>query len=227
MNLYQTYNCIEEMETMKENWLLYKMNINNLKDKPYNISIKYTKTILIAIDVFLILRLLFGIASKFFNIFTDTIYVMFILFIILISNILILKIVSLLISKILNKTFFKNDINKNLNIYYNEQSKVSNEYFKLKESLKDSVVPNKYHNIVAIKYIIGAIENKRANSLNEAINLYEISCENTKKDELIEKLILDNESLRNDLSIIKSGNNINKKLSKKAIKEAKRCLFRL
>ena len=40
-------------------------------------------------------------------------------------------------------------------------------------SLKKSILPKDYHNVYAVDWIVKAIENKRADNLKEAINLYE------------------------------------------------------
>lgn len=239
MDLYKTYNCIEKMESIKEEFILYKEKINNAKNKSYEITFKYMKVFLIIIDVLLIFKLIieylqldlfyinnFSTVSSFFNIVTNTIYIMFILFIILTFNVLILKTITPLISKFLNKIIEKH-LKEDINTWYNEQLKLFNEYTNLKESLNNSIVPKRYRTIYAIRYIVSTIENKRANSLSEAINLYEENCENIKKYNSINELISVNENLRNELEYLKKENEKNKKLSKKAIEESKKCLFRL
>lgn len=237
MNLYETYSCIRKMESIKEKYLLYKNKIDDIKNKPINKSLKYIKGIIIILDVILLGRILFeyirheyyilnnfGMVYNFFNIITDTLYLMFVLFLLLCVNVLIFIIVTKIFTPILKSLINKIYKEDKINNYIIEQDKLNLEYFRLKDELENSIVPSKYRTIDILEFMIEAFETQRASTIKELVNLYEENLRRNEENKKINELIEGNKEALNE---IKLQNEKNLKLIKKSIKETKKGLFRV
>lgn len=216
MDFYQTYYAVRERSNIQNNVDSIDTEIDNISNKEFN---TFTKILIIIVSIVIICFIGYFISDiyhlihsrrKFFEklsmIFSTVIVGLISIVIIPFIGLVFYGIIGFIISKIKPSKAKVEQISKLIN----NREELCQRINILNNSLENSIVPKHYRNLDAMQFMVTAFEHKRANTLTDLINLYEIHVESTNRDNKINELIKEKQNLTNQVSQL---NESNKKLT--------------
>lgn len=221
MDFYQTYYAVREISNIQDNVDNINKNINYIRNKVVNKIIEILWVIaiiaIICLAIWFICDAYHSIHStyKFFDKVKEIITYIIIGFISLLILPVILLVLHLVIDYIIDSLLTliikpsKAKVEQ-INKLINNREELYHRINVLKNSLENSIVPKHYRNLDAMQFMVTAFEHKRANTLTDLINLYEIHVESTNRNNKINELIKEKQNLTNQVSQL---NDSNKKLT--------------